>query len=59
MLTIGSEQQGQIENSDPDQNRGFTCIFSSGMQESSLLFSVHIQDTEDHRWKLIQRQSKI
>ena len=31
--TIGSEQQGKIEISDPDQNLGFTYIFSSGMQE--------------------------
>ena len=38
MLSTGSEQQGlehQGQNtiSDPDQNLGFTCTFSSGMQE--------------------------
>ena len=34
MLSTGSEQQGQnISISDPDQNLGFSCIFSSGMQE--------------------------
>ena len=31
--TTGSEHQGQNSISDPDQNLGFTCIFSSGMQE--------------------------
>ena len=31
--TKGSEHQGQTGTSDPDQNLGFTCIFSSGMQE--------------------------
>ena len=35
--TTGSEHQGQTSISDPDQNRGFTCIFSSGMQETSFL----------------------
>ena len=34
--TTGSEHQGQNSISDPDQNLGFTCIFSSGMQETSL-----------------------
>ena len=34
--TTGLEYQGQNSISDPDQNLGFTCIFSSGMQESSL-----------------------
>ena len=29
----GSEHQGQTSISDPDQNLGFTCIFSSSMQE--------------------------
>ena len=28
----GLERQGQNSISDPDQNLGFTCIFSSGMQ---------------------------
>ena len=30
--TTGSEHQGQNSIFDPDQNLGFTCIFSSGMQ---------------------------
>ena len=29
----GSEHQGQTSISDPDQNLGFTCIFSSDKQE--------------------------
>ena len=33
MLSTGSEHQGQNSISDPHQNLGFTCIFSSGMQE--------------------------
>ena len=33
MLCTGSEHQGQTSISDIDQNLGFTCIFSSGMQE--------------------------
>ena len=33
--TTGLEHQGQNSISDPDQNFGFTCIFSSGMQENS------------------------
>ena len=31
--TTGLEHQGQTSISDPDQTFGFTCIFSSGMQE--------------------------
>ena len=31
--TTGSEHQGQNSISDPDQNLGYSCIFSSGMQE--------------------------
>ena len=31
--TTGTEHQGQISISDPDQILEFTCIFSSGMQE--------------------------
>ena len=34
MLSTGSEHQGQNSISDPDQNLGFSCIFSSGMQET-------------------------
>ena len=34
MLSTGSEQQGH-SISDPDKNFGFTCIFSSGMQEQT------------------------
>ena len=44
ILSTGSEQQGQdirvrpvqgqTSISDPDQNLGFTCIYSSGMQET-------------------------
>ena len=34
--TTGSEHQGQNSISDPDQNLGFTCIFSPGMQELSI-----------------------
>ena len=33
VITTGLEHQGQNSISDPDQNLGFTCIFSSGMQE--------------------------
>ena len=33
MLSTGSEHQGQNSISDPDQNLGFSCIFSSGVQE--------------------------
>ena len=33
MLSTGTEQQGQNSISDPGQNLGFTCIFSSGVQE--------------------------
>ena len=33
--TPGLEHQGQNSISDPDQNLGLTCIFSSGMQEKS------------------------
>ena len=36
--TTGSEHQGQNSISDPDQNLGFTCIFSSGMQECYFLY---------------------
>ena len=32
-----SEHKGQIEISDPDQNLGFTCIFSTGVQEITFL----------------------
>ena len=35
--TTGSEHQCQESISDPDQNRGFTCIFSAGMQEYVVL----------------------
>ena len=35
--TTGLEHQGQKSISDPDQNLGFTCIFSSGMQEIMFL----------------------
>ena len=31
--TAGLEHQGQNSISDPDKNFGFTCSFSSGMQE--------------------------
>ena len=31
--TPGSEHQGQTSISNPDQNLGFTCLFSSGVQE--------------------------
>ena len=31
--TTGSEHKGQNSISDPDQNLGSSCIFSSGMQE--------------------------
>ena len=34
--TTGSEHQGQNSFSDPDQKFGFTCIFSSGMQEQTI-----------------------
>ena len=34
--TTGSEHKGKNSISDPDQNLGFTCIFSSGMQEQML-----------------------
>ena len=34
--TTESEYQGQNSISDPDQNLGFTCIFSSGMQELTM-----------------------
>ena len=34
LLSTGSEHQGQNSISNPDQNLGFICIFSSGMQES-------------------------
>ena len=33
MLSTGSEQQGKNSIFDPEQNLGFSCIFSSGMQE--------------------------
>ena len=33
--TTGSDHQGWTSISDPDQNLGFTCIFSSGMQENN------------------------
>ena len=32
--TTGLEHGGQNSSSDPDQNLGFTCMFSSGMQEN-------------------------
>ena len=35
--TTGSEHQDQNSISDPDQNFGFTCIFSSGVQEKNFL----------------------
>ena len=34
--TTGLEHQGQNSISDPDQNLGLTCIFSSGMQETCI-----------------------
>ena len=33
---MGLEHQGQTSISDPDQNLGFICIFSSGMQENTI-----------------------
>ena len=39
----GSEHQGQNSMSDPGQNLGFTCIFSSGAQE--YLFYKEIEST--------------
>ena len=33
--TTGLEHKGQTSFSDPGQNLGFTCIFSSDMQEKS------------------------
>ena len=53
--TTGSEHQGQNSISDPDQNLGFTCIFSSGVQECSFFitfenlehFSVLFVNTND------------
>ena len=38
--TAGLEHQGQNSISNPDQNLGLTCIFSSGMQEIMLLLFV-------------------
>ena len=35
--TTGSEHQGQNSIYDPDQNLGFSCVFSSGMQENKFL----------------------
>ena len=56
--TTGLEHQGQTSISDPDQNLGFTCIFSSGMEES-----IYLSTQKDlsylHKnvmlWKLVER----
>ena len=37
--TIGLEHQGQNSISEPGQSFGFTCIFSSGMQENIFYLS--------------------
>ena len=42
--TVGSEHQGRTSISDPDQNLGFPCIFSSGMQEIYILFANRIKN---------------
>ena len=44
--TTGLEHQGQNSISDPDQNLGFPCIFSSGMQENEFCVSIDIDHVE-------------
>ena len=39
LRALGSEHQGQTSISKPDQNLGFTYIFSSGMQETRGMIS--------------------
>ena len=66
--TTGSEHQGQNSISDPDQycsdpdqNLGFTCIFSSGMQELSVTslkyvtrgMAVHTKSCELTLWCIV------
>ena len=45
----GSEEQDQNSISDPDQNLGFTCMFSSGLQATIFrLKSVNITAVKIH-----------
>ena len=48
------KHQGQTSISDPDQNLGFTCIFSSGVQE--ILFSLKLSQ---HCRGCIMRKSAL
>ena len=59
--TTGSEHQSQNSISDHDQNLGFTCIFSSGMQELSVThlkyatrgMAVHTKSCELTLWCIV------
>ena len=57
---ISFRHQGQTNISDPHQNLGFTCIFSSGMQERIRSSTVMIQSFRTNRFgKTVQTQIRL